>query len=432
MVGARRSMRVASVTLPSLTGTFRSARTRTRLPATSRSSVVRNLGMSTTILAAIRLFLMARRRALCKHANAAWRVKDMATDLNRRVNKLAFEAAQAARIGWFSGQKMLASRLSRPVPRPPELQGREMPSRQRLTADLWRLIERDWNNIAAGIYAAPEDWRASPVEGLRRAFDFFADLGAVEARRHGEPGDALMRDAEAERYPRYYRRKFHFQSDGYLSEASAERYDHQVEVLFGGGAAPMRRQALVPLRDALRRHPDGQGAAKLLDIGCGTGAFLREVKRNYPRLAVTGIDLSAPYLAMAQRRLAAWSRVELTEGAAETMPFDDASFDIVSCIYLFHELPPGVRRAVVGEMRRVLKPGAIVVFVDSLQLGEEPDYDGLIDYFPAAFHEPYYASYVREDLDALFSPGFAPESRQPAYFSTVACYRRADAAGGES
>src|SRR6185369_14513547 len=152
------------------------------------------------------------------------------------------------------------------------------------------------------------------------------------------------RQPEAARYPRYYRRMFHFQSDGYLSEASAERYDYQVEVLFGGGAAPMRRQALVPLRQALRDCPGGTNSARLLDIGCGTGAFLREVKRNYPRLAVTGLDLSGPYLAVAGRGLGDWSRVSWLEGAAGAMPFATAAFGIVSCIYLFHELPPRVRR----------------------------------------------------------------------------------------
>jgi hypothetical protein len=215
------------------------------------------------------------------------------------IDKLVFETEQAARIGWFFGQKILAGRLSRPVPAPPELRGRKMPDRRRLIADLWRLIETDWRNIEAGVYVRPEDWRR-PVAELRRAADFFADLGAVERRRHGGPKEALLPEAEGGRYPAYYRRKFHFQSDGYLSAASAERYDHQVEVLFGGGAAAMRRQALVPLRQALRRS--GRGA-KLLDIGCGTGSFLREVKRNHPRLAVTGLDLSAPYLAVARRHL---------------------------------------------------------------------------------------------------------------------------------
>ncbi len=333
-------------------------------------------------------------------------------------DKLAFETAQAARIGWFFGQKLLAARLAKPMPAPPELRGRTMPDRRRLVADLWRLIEEDWRNIEAGIYVAPEDWRGGPIAELRRAVDFFADLGTVEARRHGGPAEALL--PEAGRYPTYYRRRFHFQSDGYLSEASAERYDHQVEVLFGGGAAAMRRQALVPLRAALRR---GSGA-KLLDIGCGTGAFLREVKRNHPRLAVTGLDLSAPYLAVAGRRLGPWSRVALVEAAAEAMPFPDAEFDIVSCLYLFHELPAPVRRAVIAEIRRVLKPGGRLIFVDSVQTGDEPDYDALLDYFPFAFHEPYYASYLTEDLDRLMRPGFTPKERSLAYFSKVVTYRR--------
>jgi ubiquinone/menaquinone biosynthesis C-methylase UbiE len=337
-----------------------------------------------------------------------------------RLDKLAFDAAQMARIGWFFGQKLLAARLTKPVPLPPELQGKQMPDRRRLVADLWQLFKRDWRNIAAGIYAIPEDLDGGAVAELRRAADFFADLRAVEARRHGGPGEVLL--PEADGYPGYYRRKFHFQSDGYLSEASAARYDHQVEVLFGGGAAAMRRQALVPLRAALLRRA-GVHPARLLDIGCGTGSFLREVKRNHPRLAVTGLDLSAPYLGVAQRRLADWSRVELIEAAAEAMPFAAEEFDVVTCIYLFHELPAAIRRAVVAEIRRVLKPNGTVIFVDSLQNGDEPAYDALLTYFPLAFHEPYYLSYLTEDLDGLFSPGFTSEERSLAYFSKVIAYR---------
>jgi ubiquinone/menaquinone biosynthesis C-methylase UbiE len=338
------------------------------------------------------------------------------------LEKLAFETAQAARIGWFFGQKLLATRFSRPVPPPSHLQDRPTPGRERLVRDLWKLVEQDWQNIAAGIYMAPEDWRGSPVEALRRAVDFFADMSAVDARRHGEPADALLPEAEA--YPAYYRRKFHFQSDGYLSEASAERYDYQVEVLFGGGAAPMRRQALVPLRDALRAHPGGPATARLLDIGCGTGLFLREIKRNYPRLSVTGLDLSAPYLSVAAKQLAEWSRVALFEGMAEAMPFAEAAFDIVTCVYVFHELPPRTRRAVAAEIARVLKPGGTLIFVDSLQTSDEPDYDGLLDYFPVATHEPYYASYLRTDLDGLFGPDLMPQSSALAYFSKINSYRR--------
>src|SRR5580693_956902 len=333
------------------------------------------------------------------------------------LDKLVYDTAQAARVSWFFGQKLLAARLTKPLPVPAELRGRKMPDRQRILADLRRLLEQDWRNIAAGLYAAPEDWRGNPLAELGRAVDFFADLGAVDARRHGNPRERLLRQPGAERYPAYYRRHFHFQSDGYLSAASARRYDHQVEVLFGGGAAAMRRQALVPLREAMLDHANSQGggarSARLLDIACGTGGFLADVKRNYPRLAVTGVDLSASYLGVAKRRLAAWSRVALAEANAETLPFADASFDIVSCVYLFHELPHRARAAAAGEIRRVLKPGGRLVFVDSLQTGDEPDYDAMLDWFPVAFHEPYYASYLREDLGRLFGSGLRPIGESP-------------------
>ena len=64
----------------------------------------------------------------------------------------------------------------------------------------------------------------------------------------------------------------------------------------------------------------------------------------------------------------------------------------------------------------MLKPGGTLIFVDSLQTGDEPDYDALLDYFPFAFHEPYYASYLAEDLDRLFSPGFTPRSARSLTF----------------
>jgi len=339
----------------------------------------------------------------------------------RALDKLAFDTVQAVRVSWFFGQKLLAARVSRPVPLPEPLRGRPMPDRRRVLADLWALIEQDWRNFEAGYYARPQDGLGSPFEAVRGAVDFFADLSAVERRRHGAPEERILSDVPPGAYPGYYLQKFHFQSDGYLSGASAKRYDHQVEVLFGGAAAAMRRQGLVPLKAALA----GRAAGRLLDVGCGTGRFLREVKTNYPRLDVTGLDLSTHYLAVARDELRPWSRARLVVGAAEAMPFADGQFDAVTCIYLFHELPRDVRRAVVGEIRRVLKPGGMLVFVDSLQPGDEPDYDAMLDYFPVAFHEPYYASYLREDLDRLWSPGFTPDQRVPAYFSKVLSYRRA-------
>jgi hypothetical protein len=59
-------------------------------------------------------------------------------------------------------------------------------------------------------------------------------------------------DVETEGYPSYYLQNFHHQTNGYLSDLSANLYDLQVELLFGGTADPMRRRILAPLKQGLK------------------------------------------------------------------------------------------------------------------------------------------------------------------------------------
>jgi len=87
--------------------------------------------------------------------------------------------------------------------------------------------------------------------------------------------------------------------------------------------------------------------------------------------------------------------------SAEAIPAPDNSQDAVTSIFVFHELPPQVRRAALAECARVLKPGGRLVLLDSLQRGDRPDYEGLLELFPQNYHEPYYQSYVEEDFAAL-------------------------------
>src|SRR2546423_14415451 len=53
------------------------------------------------------------------------------------------------------------------------------------------------------------------------------------------------------------------------------------------------------------------------------------------------------------------------------------------------------------ECARVLKPGGRLVLVDSLQHGDQPDCEGLLELFPQNYHEPYYVGYTNEDFSAL-------------------------------
>jgi ubiquinone/menaquinone biosynthesis C-methylase UbiE len=335
----------------------------------------------------------------------------------RPWQRLAYDLGQAARVAWFLGHSRLAEQLTPPLSEPVEVEG-PLPTRADLLRDLLALLQQDRANIAAGLYRLPDDLAPDPVAAWRASRRFLADIGRVGLRRRRRDHREVARNTQASRYPAYYLRNFHYQTDGYLSEHSAELYDFQVEVLFNGAADAMRRQALA----ALARHLKGRRLAEapLLDVACGTGRFLRMVKHNWPRLPVTGLDLSRPYLAKAQRLLAPWSWTWLVEGAAERLPFADASLALVTSIYLFHELPRPVRAEVAREMARVLRPGGLLVFVDSLQQGDEPAFDGLLDLFPAAYHEPYYRDYVRQDVAALFADaGLRPLDKARAHMSKV-------------
>ncbi|MEM0984789.1 MAG: class I SAM-dependent methyltransferase [Pseudomonadota bacterium] len=259
---------------------------------------------------------------------------------------------------------------------------------------------------------------------VQMARGFLKDVAAVDARRLARDGTEVRRDFDGalDKYPVYYRQNFHYQSDGWLSDESAERYDHQVEVLFAGAAAAMRRAALAPLARDLKGRD--QRTYAHLDLACGTGGFLAQVLTAYPKLRSTGIDLSPNYVAKAQRSLAAWPQVELAEGAGEAMPFDNACFDGITNIYLFHELPPKIRPQVLAEVRRILKPGAIFVLADSLQHGDTPGLDGMLEYFPEGFHEPYYKGYLDWDLDgSVTSAGFEKEDQHLAFLTKVTVWR---------
>jgi ubiquinone/menaquinone biosynthesis C-methylase UbiE len=110
--------------------------------------------------------------------------------------------------------------------------------------------------------------------------------------------------------------------------------------------------------------------------------------------------------------------VKFTTANAEKTPYPAGSFDAVTSIFLFHELPKPVRRRVAREVRRVLKPGGRFVVLDSAQYVEGRALAPFLDAFPQFYHEPFYAGYLRDDLETMLEEcGFAVESSEPFFIS---------------
>ena len=299
-------------------------------------------------------------------------------------------------------------------------------------------------------------------------------------------------------YPDYYLNTFHWQTDGWLSKASAEVYEVSTETLFVGRQDAMQRTALAPLREWFDETQTSATVedVMLLELACGTGRFLTFTRDTYPQMDAVGLDLSPFYLAEARENAKYWERFrtgafnasggnagnaravaslatgalrrvgslakaagvplpplpaslraeadsvssaaedardapnlgscEFVQAAAESMPFPDESFDAVTCVYLFHELPPAVRREAAREAARVLKPGGVFILADSIQLGDRPLVDAHLGRF-GDFNEPYYRSWLREDTVELFGErgaGLEPWTKELCSSTKVLSFRK--------
>lgn len=285
--------------------------------------------------------------------------------------------------------------------------------------EIKKLYEKDAENIKEGFYLAPQkilpDLKEYSLLNIKTALDLFRVKDRIQKKE-----TQIFETESPEDFPEYFKQNFHYQSGGYLSSESAELYDHQVEFVFSGTAEAMRRHAIkaISLAREIKKYPSDE-QLKILDIGCGTGHFTAEVKRHFPLSEVTGLDLSPWYLNEARKKLPN-SGVEWKFGKAEKLPFEDNSLDIVTSVYLYHELPEEIRLEASKEMLRVLKPGGTLVHLDSIQKGDEPELDASLEIFPHLYHEPYYENYVSQKTEALFEElGFKEVATENAFYSKV-------------
>lgn len=208
-----------------------------------------------------------------------------------------------------------------------------------------------------------------------------------------------------------------------MSDDFAKLYDTQVEILFSGATSAMRRQGLVPIAQYMAGKD--QRTLRAVDLATGTGSFAACLAQSYPQLPLLGFDLSEPYARHAMGRFKRYRHQHAGVTKGEALPIADELLDLISTVFLFHELPPTIRVAVAREIARVIKPGGLFVFVDSLQPGDTTVYDGLLELFPQLFHEPYFSTYAQTDLIELFKKeGLKPVYEETAFVSKILAFEK--------
>src|SRR5215831_10113621 len=151
--------------------------------------------------------------------------------------------------------------------------------------------------------------------------------------------------------------------------------------------AGMRRVALAVLEHALEGHSD----LAILDAGCGTGGTTRELSRFGH---VVGIDRAWEALRPAHEYVPA-----LVRASVEDLPFGPSSFDVVTSFEVIYHLGVGSDVQALAELRRVLRPGGLLLL-------RVPAHDWLRGEHDRLVHTRH--RYTRaEVVDKLTAAGFA-------------------------
>jgi len=103
----------------------------------------------------------------------------------------------------------------------------------------------------------------------------------------------------------------------------------------------------------------------VLDVGCGTGSLAIEAAKAVgPAGSVVGIDPSPEMIGRAKSKARRRANVRFEIAPAQSLPFADASFDVVLSSLVLHQLPPESLHVVKAEIARVLKPSGRLLLVD--------------------------------------------------------------------
>ena len=151
-----------------------------------------------------------------------------------------------------------------------------------------------------------------------------------------------------------------------------------------------------------QQHPELK-PTRILDMGCAVGHSTLPYVSGFEGAEVHAIDVAAPMLRYAHARASSMGLpVHFSQQNAETIDFEDNSFDLVVSHILLHETSSAAIKNIIRECHRVLKPGGMMLHVETPPYeGMEPFDTFLFDWDSENNNEPFWRKSHLLDLEAL-------------------------------
>jgi len=113
---------------------------------------------------------------------------------------------------------------------------------------------------------------------------------------------------------------------------------------------------------------DLKGKERILDIGCGTGNLTIFIYRRLKELRgnsyVVGLDAAENMIKIARRKIKGINNIHFDYALAEDLPYPDSYFDTVVSSFFFHHINFLLKKRVLAEVWRVLKPKGVFMIID--------------------------------------------------------------------
>jgi len=157
---------------------------------------------------------------------------------------------------------------------------------------------------------------------------------------------------------RLFRKKFHFPAPAFIGRLLD---------------SDLRRKVQPP--DQLIERSGIKPGMRVLEVGCGSGAFVTFIARTVGKTGIVyALDIQPAMLRQLKAKLArpenrGIKNIKLILGKADELPFADGSLDLVYMVTVLQEIPD--KKKALKEAKRVLKPGGILAVSELLP---DPDY----------------------------------------------------------